>query len=60
MGMYLSDPPVRLHLSHFGIGSHRVEGSGARGGERRALGGVPREQKRLKEHPLRVIYHQEY
>ena len=30
------------------------------GGERRALGGVPREQKMLKRHPPRVTYHQVY
>ena len=30
------------------------------GGERRALGGVPREQKMLKGHLPRVIYHRVY
>jgi hypothetical protein len=30
------------------------------GGERRALGGVPREQKMLKENLSRVTYHQVY
>ena len=30
------------------------------GGERRALGGVPREQKMLKGHLPRVMYHQVY
>ena len=30
------------------------------GGERRAMGGMPREQKMLEEHLPRVIYHQVY
>ena len=34
------------------------EGVISEGGERRALAGVPREQKMLKGHLPRVIYHQ--
>ena len=37
-----------------------TEGVISEGGARRALGGVPREQKMLKGHLPRVIYHQVY
>ena len=55
---YCARPHARLRSRE--SRSHSETKVISEGGERRSLGGVPREQKMLKGHLPRVIYHQVY